>query len=183
MRRFLDIVATAAISLACASCGDKQLESTYDKQEGYIEAITESLTNGKEDAVVERNNGSVRITLVHGEGPALEENGAVAFYYAGYYLTGNKLSNSNIFATNDETVASSAKWVLTDSTVFSIATIRLGEDELSEGLKNGLLGVKGGDECYVLFNGKWGFGKKKIANIPSNAALAYHLWIKSVSNN
>ena len=40
-----------------------------------------------------------------------------------------------------------------------------------------------GEECYVLFSGKLGFGSRIVGTIPRNSALAYHLWIKSVSNN
>lgn len=171
------------LALVPVSCGDKQLESVYDNQEKNIESIVESLTNSNESATVERNNGTVRVTVVQGEGPALEDKGAVAFYYAGFYISSRSLSNNTLFKTNYETFANSAKWKVTDSTSFEITTLRLGEDEIVEGLRDGLVGVKGGEECYVLFNGKRGFGKKKIGNIPSNAALAYHLWIKSVSND
>ena len=91
--------------------------------------------------------------------------------------------SSNVFATNNESFASSIKWALSDSTSFDIMTVKMGEDDIVEGLRNGLVGVKGGEECYVMFNGKHGFGKKKISNIPANSALAYHLWIKSVTND
>ena len=180
MKRLTVII--MAMLLLTASCTEKELETTFDSQEKNIESIIKSLSNHNEDATVEHNKGTVRVTVVQGEGAPLEENGAVAFYYAGFYISGSSLNNSNVFATNNETFANSIRWSITDSTAFDIKTIRMGEDELVEGLKDGLVGVKAGEECYVLFNGKHGFGKKKIANIPSYAALAYHLWIKSVSN-
>lgn len=183
MIRHISIVLSVVLALILASCGDKQLDTIYDSQEGNIAAIVESLTKSNESATVERNNGTVRVTVVPGEGAPLGDNGAVAFYYAGFYITSRSLSNNTLFATNYESFANSAKWAVSDSAAFNIATIRLGEDEIVSGLRDGLVGVKGGEECYVLFNGKGGFGKKKIANIPSNAALAYHLWIKSVSND
>ena len=172
-----------ALILVPASCGDKQLATIYDNQESNIEAISENLLNANEDATLERANGSVRITVVHGEGQPLEERGAVALYYAGYYISGRNLGSGNLFATNNESVANSARWAVTDTSSFDIVTLKLDDKDIVEGLRDGLLGVKGGDECYVLFSGKKGFGKKKIGNIPSNAALAYHLWIKSVSND
>ena len=61
--------------------------------------------------------------------------------------------------------------------------LNLGEDELVEGLRNGLRGVRGGEECYILFSGKYGFGKKAFGTIPANSALAYHVWVESVSND
>lgn len=181
-RLFRTIALGAAISLLVFSCDKKQLATVYDNQEKNIEAIANSIASSAEDATVERNNGSVRVTVVKGEGAPLDEKGAVAFYYAGYFISGSSLNNTNLFATNYETFAKSARWNITDSTAFDIATLRLGEDEIVEGLKNGLVGVKGGEECYILFSGQHGFGKKKIGNLPSYAALAYHLWIKSVSN-
>ena len=181
MRR-LSVLLTLAASLLVVSCDKKRLESSYDTQEKYIEGIVSSLTKNNPDATVESNDGIVRVTVTRGEGAPLGENGAVAFYYAGYYLSGNSLSTSSLFVTNYETFANSVRWSVTDSTSFGIMTLRLDESDIVEGLKKGLPGVKGGDECYILFNGRHGFGKKKIANIPSNAGLAWHLWVKSVSD-
>lgn len=183
MRRLAAILFVTILALAAASCGDKKLDAAYDRQESDIEDLISNLTRGIDDATVEHNNGVTRVTVAHGDGEALDESGAVAFYYAGYVVTGKTLSNSNLFATNYEVFANSARWALTDSSSFEIATVRLGEDDLVEGLRKGLPGVKGGDECYVLFSGKLGFGKKKTGIVPPNAALAYHLWIKSVSND
>ena len=182
MRRLSLIGLCVIAALLAASCDKKQLESMYDTQEKYIEAITTSLTNSNPEASVDHNDGIVRITIAHGDGAELGENGAVAFYYAGYYLSGNKIDNSNLFVTNYEDLANSVNWAISDSTAFGIMTIRLDGSDIVEGLRKGLPGVKGGDECYILFNGNHGFGKKKIANIPRNSALAYHLWIKSVSD-
>ena len=174
-------IALGILCILAVSCEKK--ETTFDKQESNIQSIVTSLTKANADAVTDYNNGSVRVTVVHGEGAALQEGGAVSLYYAGYYISGANLSSSNLFATNYDTFANSARWKVTDSTAFDIKTISLAKDDIVEGLKNGLIGVKGGDECYILFSGKHGFGKQKIANIPSNSALAYHLWIKSVTND
>ena len=182
MRKLSVLLLFSATALLVASCGKKQLESMYDKQETNIEAIISNLTRSNPDATVEFNDGIAKVIVAQGEGSPLSENGAVAFYYAGYFISGKSLGNANLFATNYETFANSIKWNVTDTTSFEIMTIRLDESDIVEGLRKGLPGVKGGEECYILFNGKRGFGKKKIANVPSNAALAWHLWIKSVSD-
>ncbi|MBP5218761.1 MAG: FKBP-type peptidyl-prolyl cis-trans isomerase [Bacteroidales bacterium] len=183
MRRALYISAAAvAICLLAVSCGKEALKTTYGNQEKYIETIAESLQKDG-TATLTRNGGSVRVTVTEGEGEELREGGAVSFYYAGYFLNSGSLSNSNVFATNYDTFAKSIGWAVSDSTAFAVQIIDLAEDELVEGLRNGLIGVKGGEECYVLFSGKYGFGSKIVGTIPRNAALAYHLWIKSVSNN
>lgn len=182
MRRLSLIFLSTIMALLSASCGKKQMDSLYDRQEGFIEAITTNLTNDNPDATVEQKDGIVKITVAHGDGAALGENGSLAFYYAGYYLSSSRLDNSNLFVTNYEELANSARWAISDTTSFEIMTLRLDESDIVEGLKKGLPGVKGGDECYILFNGKHGYGKKKIAKVPSNAALAWHLWVKSVSD-
>ena len=176
-------IALAALCILSASCGKKQMETTYEKQESNIQAIVSSLTKDNSDATTEYLNGSVRVTLTHGEGEGLREDGAVSFYYAGFYISSTKIGNNTLFATNYDTFASSARWSVTDSSAFDIKTVNLAKDDIVEGLRNGLVGVKAGDECYVLFSGKHGFGKKKIANVPARAALAYRLWIKSVTND
>ena len=182
MKKLTRIV-LASLCILSTSCGSNKMETTYDKQESNIQAIVSSLTNDNKDATTEYLNGSVRVTVAHGEGESLREDGAVSFYYAGFYISSSKISNSNLFATNYDTFASSARWAITDSSAFDIKTVSLAKDDIVEGLRNGIIGVKGGDECYVLFSGKHGFGKKKIGNIPARAALAYHLWIKSVTND
>ena len=180
--KVLKNIALSAAALALVASCNKSLETTYSKQESNIEGIVKSLTSSNDDASVDRIDGVVRVTLEHGEGEPLAKNGYVSFYYAGYYFTSTTLSQSNVFATNYETFASSIKWDISDTTRFEIATLSLGEDDIVEGLKTGLEGVRAGDECYVLFSAKHGFGKHKTGTVPSNAALAYHLWIKGVSN-
>ena len=179
--KHLTIIALGILCILAASCDKK--DTSFDKQESNIQSIVNSLMNANPDATTDYNNGSVRVTVVHGDGQGLEKDGAVSFYYAGFYITGTSINNGSLFATNYDTFASSARWTVTDSTAFDIKTVSLAKDEIVEGLKNGLVGVKGGDECYVLFSGKYGFGKHYIANIPPNSALAYHLWIKSVTND
>ena len=179
-------IVLAVLCIISASCGNKQMETTFDKQESNIQSIVNSLTKGKDEATTDYNNGSVRVTVVHGEGEELKADGAVSFYYAGFYISGAQLSNGNLFATNYDTFARSVRWNITDSTAFDIKTVSLAKDyadDIVEGLRNGLPGVRAGDECYILFSGKHGFGKRKVANVPAKAALAYHLWIKSVTND
>ena len=53
---------------------------------------------------------------------------------------------------------------------------------LVEGLRNGLLGVRTGEECEILFSGKYGFGNEIFGTIPVNSALLYKIWVVGVSN-
>jgi hypothetical protein len=115
-----------------------------------------------------------------GEGEELKSNGSVAFYYAGYVFSSG-ISSSNLFSTNHQETAANAGWTLTDEDD-DILTINLESYELIPGLKSGLQGVRSGEECQILFSGKYGFGKKGVGIVPANSALIYKIWVESISN-
>ena len=92
MRRLSLILCAAALSLLADSCDKKQMDTLYDKQESNIESIVQRLSAGSEDVTVERSEGTVRVTVAHGDGAALQENGSVAFYYAGHFINGSSLA-------------------------------------------------------------------------------------------
>ena len=112
----------------------------------------------------------------------LHTGGTVSFYYAGYTLTSASVSSSNLFATNHKKTADAAGWQLSDTTAFHIRTLTL-DDQLLEGLRRGLEGVRNQDECYILFSGKYGYGSKAQGTIPARSALVYHIWVNSISND
>jgi FKBP-type peptidyl-prolyl cis-trans isomerase len=72
--------------------------------------------------------------------------------------------------------------VLTDPD-YSLFEINLAETELIEGLYNGIIGVKAGEECEILFSGKYAFGNSTFGIIPANSALAFKIWVVGVSND
>lgn len=167
--------------IGLCSCIKEQLEVTYNKQEDQINSYIES-TLGKNELYTHTHlNGSNRLTTVQGEGEELSAEGSVTFYYAGYIFNGN-VSTTNMFVTNRKESADDAKWDLTDFS-FDPLTINLKDDELLNGLKNGLTGVKAGEECEILFSGKYGFGKRPFGIIPANSALLYKIWVISISND
>jgi len=84
--------------------------------------------------------------------------------------------------TNHEATSIQDKWSITDQD-FSICEMNLGKTELIEGLKSGLTGVKAGEECEILFSGKYGFGDNEFGIIPANSALLYYIWVIAVSND
>lgn len=181
MNRLMTFAALAAAIFVLASCENK-LESTYTRQEENIESIVSAFVTADSTVTVDYRDGSVRVTVVHGEGEALESDGAVSFYYAGHVVNSASISNGNLFVTNYEDFANSAKWSISDTSAFRIKVLDLSAEKVVTGLQKGLVGVKSGDECYVLFSGKHGFGSRAYGRVPQNSALAYHLWIKSVSN-
>lgn len=211
MKHRTSIFIVLAISLLATSCVKEKLENTYNNQEDKIDQYIEKNRYKKSTVKVPArdpetgeikldgdgqpvmkdstvtdtmrvvyNQGSARLVIKEGEGEELRSNGSVAFYYAAYTFT-NSISSSNMFSTNHLETASSAGWTLSDEND-DILTINLETYELIPGLKNGLVGVRSGEECQIFFSGKYGFGKKGIGIVPATSALVYKIWVESISN-
>lgn len=178
MKHSIYLAAILALCLSTNSCIKEKIETTYNNQEDKIDQYVEK--NRGEMRVV-YNEGSTRLVTKEGDGEELQGNGSIAFYYAGYTFT-SSISASNLFATNHAETAASAGWTLTDEQD-NILTINLGEYELIPGLKAGLIGVKGGEECQIFFSGKYGFGNESVGIVPANSALVYKIWVESISND
>lgn len=182
MKHRISALALLAIALLSASCVKQKLETTYNSQEDKIDQYIEKnrIVSGDTLRVV-YNAGSSRLVTKEGEGPELAADGNIAFYYAGYTF-GGSISNSNLFSTNHEPSATAAGWTLTEDEAKAL-TINLNDYRLLPGLKSGLIGVKGGEECQIFFTGKYGFGNKELGIIPANSALVYKIWVESISND
>ena len=87
-----------------------------------------------------------------------------------------------MFITNHEATANQSGWNLTDAD-YQVYEINLGSAELLQGLKDGLVGVKAGEECEILFSGKHAFGNMPFGTIPANSALLFKIWVVGVSND
>lgn len=179
---FLKTIYSLAAAAAVLSCTSESIKSTYAGQESRIETFIQNQLNTVENSYVVSNRGSERIVLVQGDGDGLAEDGTVSFRYAGYVFTSGSLNASNLFATNDEQTAEAAGWSIDIENPYEPVTARLSESGFVEGLKNGLLGVMTGEECIILFSGKYGFGGKALGTIPANAAIAYRIRVESVEN-
>ena len=179
--RNIAIILTGIVS-GTASCVKQQLETTYTSQEKKIDQYIEQnrVSNGDTLRVV-YNGGSSRLVRIEGEGQELSSEGTIAFYYAGYVFNGNK-NASGLFITNHEETAKAAGWNLTDEN-YSIYQINMSDVRLIDGLRSGLLGVKSGEHCQILFSGKYGFGNESFGIIPANSALLYEIWVEAVSND
>ena len=200
------IILAAAVCMIAASCMKDKLETTYSKQETQIDAyITKNMvvkrdstrmevTPNAEDPTkndttyvkvqwndtlnVEYNKGAARLIKKEGTGERLTEKGAVSFHYAGYVFTSQP---TTLFATNDEQTAKGANFNLTDAE-YGLFEADMTDIHLVEGLRNGLLGVRTGEECEIIFSGKYGFGNEIFGTIPVNSALLYKIWDITVSN-
>lgn len=180
MRNSTRIFALLLICLTAGACVKEKLEVTYSSQESKIDSYIEKNRVSDTDTLrVVRNGGSNRLVLKEGEGQELNSQGSVSFYYAGYIFTGTP---SKLFITNHQTTAESAGWSVTDPD-YEIFEINMGDTELIDGLRKGLIGVKAGEECEIVFSGKYGFGNKTFGIIPANSALLYKIWVVGVSND
>ncbi len=182
-----------------SSCTKESIKTLYSSQETKIETLVEAQLKSNETYTSVTNEGSTRLTIVQGEGEPLTDDKMVSFYYAGYVLSGSSLPTaSTLFATNREEVATAARWDLTKAdptdpeaeedgdeqdSRYEIMTVKLGEADFVEGLHNGMVGVKGGEECWIFFSGKHGFGSERVGVIPANSAIAYHIWVHSVQSD
>lgn len=178
MNRIIIILAATLSVLTISSCMKSKLEVTYNNQESKIDSYISG--KGEEYRSI-RNGGANRLILKEGEGEELQADGLVSFYYAGYTFNGS-FSASNLFVTNRQEIAEQAGWNLTDAD-YMIYEINLGDTKLIPGLKDGLLGVRAGEECEILFSGKYGFGNEQFGIIPANSALLYKIWVVGVAND
>lgn len=185
----IKILLMAMICIAATSCLKEKREATYNAQESKIDQyITNNMYvkyseggESKTDTLrVVYRGGSSRLVTTEGAGEELKENGTVTFYYAGYSFSGSK-SYTNMFATNRQESAKAAKWELTDPD-YELYTIDMGDTDIIEGLRQGLIGVKSSEVCQILFSGKYAFGKKPLGIVPANSALLYEIWIEGISN-
>ncbi len=194
------IIFTIITCFLAGSCIKEKLETTYKKQDTQIDSYLSKNNTARRDSTIVNADGSTRDTtwtdtlrIVYnkgaarlikkaGTGPALSENGAVSFYYAGYVFKGSNVSASSLFATNHQATAESANFNITDPD-YSLFEINMADAELMEGLRNGLVGVQAGEECEILFTAKYGYGNRTFGIIPANSALLYRIWVLGVSND
>ena len=175
-------LALVFMCIASVSCVKQKLESTYNSQENRIDQyIEKNRISGTDTLRVVYNGGASRLVTKEGNGPELSADGNIAFYYAGYTFSGS-ISNSNLFSTNHQQTATQAGWTLSEEDAKALS-INMNDYKLLPGLKSGLTGVKGGEECQILFTGKYGFGNKAVGIIPANSALVYKIWVESISND
>ena len=163
-------------------CSKEDREIAYANQESRIETFVENQKSSDENIRVEYNNGVTRVVVSEGDGPDLTARGTVEFYYAGFNFSSGTINSSTLFATNSSDLADAYNWNITDTTMFRPVRVNLSEDPLLEGLKRGLPGVREGEECYILFSGKYAYGKHSAGTIPANAALAFHILVTGVEN-
>ena len=182
MRRSTLILITGLAAAAIAACTKQSLQTTFDKQTTYIENFVSARMKEDTNATLTRNGGAYRVNLhdtLSQQRDSLKWGQKVSLYYGCFTLTSASLNTSNLIATNLQALAKQAKWSLTDTTLFKLDTLVL-DGALVTGLADGLAGVQPKDEGYILFTGKYGYGKNQRGMIPALSALAYYFWIEEI---
>ncbi|MBQ9888820.1 MAG: FKBP-type peptidyl-prolyl cis-trans isomerase [Bacteroidales bacterium] len=173
---YICLLAAVVLLVSC----EKDTDTIFANQEKAIDSYVTSFLNANPDTKVIYKNKVVRLVVQEGTGlDSLSSKGKLTVNYAGYAFSGG-ISKNSLFATNHEATAQDAGWSLSGEGLYEPVQIDMGSDELVDGLKRGLEGVKAGEECLILIPGKYGFGKRKIGTIPANSALAYYVWVLSL---
>lgn len=179
--KHISIILIASASLLL-SCTKEEREKMYTDQEKKIESFVESQKSSSPETRVEYNGGATRVVIAEGDGVELNARGKAGILFAGYDFSKGSTSAQTMFATNNYEFAMANRWNLSDESLYEPVVIDLKDKDLIEGLARGLEGVREGEECYILFSGKYAFGKHRLGTIPANAPLAYHIWVKTIEN-
>ena len=184
MKRSTLSFAAGLAAAAIAACTKQSLQTTFDKQTSYIESFLTARMKTDSTATLTRNGGAYRLNL-HDTLPqrpdSLQWGQKAALYYGCFTLTSASLTSSNLVATNLKELAQQAGWSLSDTTRFKLDTLTV-DGALVAGLADGLVGVQPRDEGYILFTGKYGYGKSERGMIPALSALVYYFWIEDIFN-
>ena len=171
--------------IVLSACAKQSLQATYDKQTTYIENFVAARVKETPDAVLTRGEGAYRLTMsstAAEDAPTLQWGHRVKLDYGCFLLTSATLSSSNLVSTSIKNLATQAGWTLSDESIFQPVTVTL-DDTLVPGFADGLVGVKAGDEAYILFTGEYGYGKNERGTIPALSALAYYVQIEEIDPN
>lgn len=156
MKRICFILFFASILTSCLE-NDRALTVTTQE-----EAIDKYITNKLGDYEVVRNGGANRVILSSGEGLTVSGVGdSVIFNYEGYVFNSGKgiqFSSGN-------------------------ASVLIGKTDMISGLENGLIGMKNGEESYIIFSAKYGFYKEQVGMVPPMSSLIYYVKIDNIKEN
>lgn len=178
----LSLLVISAVMLTLSSCTKEDRELMYADQEAKIESFVSKQQSSNPDARVIHNGGSTRIVMIEGEGVELNARGRASILYAGYDFSKGSVSSSSMFVTNSKEFANASEWEISDESIFEPLVIDLTDKDILQGLLSGLEGVREGEECYILFSGKYAYGKSKIGTIPANSPLAFRIWVQGIEN-
>ena len=164
--------AIISILFFLSACTKEDRNNTIVNQEERIDRYITSLSNVR----VARNGGSNRIVYTEGQGEEAAAGDLIKFYYAGYIFNGGK---GTLFATNNPEVAQANSFPVSSGAVECV----LGSGSLVRGLDAGLVGVKAGEKCDVVFSAKYGYNNTVVYNVPKMTPLIFEVWVEDIVKN
>ncbi|MGN0188636.1 MAG: hypothetical protein ACI395_03895, partial [Candidatus Cryptobacteroides sp.] len=132
---------------------------TEENSQGGLDTLSVKVTVKPRRTL--RQNGSNKAIWTEGTGEEAGSKAAVTFYYEAYTFDTRP---QTLFATNMQELVDNGTWTVSDPDCNPV-TLGLDDKNLTEGLRNGLLGSRAGEESYIIFSGKYGFGKKPLGTI------------------
>lgn len=167
MKKLMVIISLLFLSVACTK---QDRENTIISQEASIDKYLSNL----QGATIIRNGGSNRAVMQEGKaGTEAAVGDSLYIRYAGYTFSNGK---GELFVTNEESVAAAKNFPMQESPY----KLELGKTDLVSGLESGLVGVKEGEYCYIVFSAKYGYNNTQVANIPKLTPLFYEIWVDRV---
>ncbi len=160
------------LSLLLFSCAKQDREITLINQEADIDRYITSLG---ENITSVRNGGSVRVVNTDGIGEEAVVGDSVYFYYAGYIFSNGP---GTLFDTNNKEVAEKNSFATTGEVKKGV----VGSGFIS-GLNTGLIGVKQGEVCNIIFSAKYGYNNDIVYNVPKLSPLFFEIWIERIIKN
>ena len=146
------------------------------QQESAIDKFVETFTDSR--VVVE--DGVWRVIMEEGVGTTEAAAGdSVRINYAAYIFNSGK---GALYDTNVKSVANEAGLDM-DFSVLQPKWVLVGRGKLLSGLDIGLISVKKGERCYIIFSSRHGFGNTQIGLVPKMSPLLIEVWIQDVKKN
>jgi len=158
------------------SCAKEEQLNLMSQQESAIDKFVKTLSDSR--VVVE--DGVWRVIMEEGAGTAEAAAGdSVKINYASYIFNSGK---GKLYDTNIKSVADGAGMEI-DFDLLQPRWVLVGRGKLLSGLDRGLISVKRGERCYIIFSARHGFGNTQIGLIPKMSPLLIEVWVQDVKKN
>lgn len=164
------------IILVPLSCAKEEQLNLMSQQESAIDKYVKSLANS--GVVVE--DGVWRVVMDEGSGTIEAVAGdSLQINYAAYIFNSGK---GDLYDTNVKSVANEAGLEM-DFDLLQPRLVVLGRGKLLSGMDRGLISVKKGERCYLIFSARHGFGNTQIGLVPKMSPLLIEVWVLDVKKN
>lgn len=204
MKRLYNVAIMVVVALAATiavSCSNES-DAVLTKQQNDISRY---LTSSHQPKLVEESEVSAQpnpdphfythwglnifryIATYYDEGredePEVTGKSTIEIIYSAYIFTGSKPAASALYATNDETQIAELK-NLGLNTEYEWTTeplrVRMGKDELLDGLETALKGCRKGDSVEVYLTYDKAYGKHYVGSVPAKSSVVWYIDIVEV---